>query len=58
MHLTIWCNAKFSDAAEQMLHGARDHRLIFSSTIVGDVLAVGKADPTLAEADVALDASR
>ncbi|HXA80513.1 MAG TPA: D-2-hydroxyacid dehydrogenase [Opitutaceae bacterium] len=54
MSLTIWCNAKLPDAAEQMLReGTRGHRLIFSSTMLGDVLAVGKADPTLAEADVA-----
>jgi phosphoglycerate dehydrogenase-like enzyme len=54
MSLTIWCNAKFPVAAEQLLReGTRDHRLIFSSTLLGDVLAVGKGDPTLAEADVA-----
>jgi len=54
MPLTIWCNAKFSDEAGQLLHeGTRDHRLIFSSTLLGDVLGVGKPDPTLAEADVA-----
>ena len=34
--------------------GTRGHRLIFSSTLVENVLAVGKPDPTLAEADVAL----
>ena len=54
MSLTIWCNAKFPVAAEQMLReGTRGYRLIFSSTLLGDVLAVGKGDPTLAEADVA-----
>ena len=55
MSLTIWCNAKFPDAAEQLLReGTRGHQLIFSSTLLDNVLAVGKTDPTLAEADVAL----
>jgi len=55
MSLTIWCNTKFPDAAGQLLReGTRGHRLIFSSTLLDNVLAVGKADPTLAEADVAL----
>jgi phosphoglycerate dehydrogenase-like enzyme len=55
MSLTIWCNVKLPDAAEQMLReGTRGHRLIFSSTLLDNVLAVGKVDPTLAEADVAL----
>jgi phosphoglycerate dehydrogenase-like enzyme len=54
MSLTIWCNAKFSDAVEKMLHeGTRGHRLIFSSTTLGDVLEAGNPDPMLAEADVA-----
>jgi phosphoglycerate dehydrogenase-like enzyme len=54
MSLTIWCNAKFSDAAEQSLReGTHGHRLIFSSMTSGDVLAVGKLDPLLGEADVA-----
>jgi phosphoglycerate dehydrogenase-like enzyme len=55
MSLTVWCNVKFPEAAEQILReGTRGHRLIFSSTLLSDVLAAGKADPTLAEADVAL----
>jgi phosphoglycerate dehydrogenase-like enzyme len=54
MPLTIWCNAKFPDAAEQILReGTRGHRVIFSSTTLGDVLAAGTPDPALAEADVA-----
>jgi phosphoglycerate dehydrogenase-like enzyme len=54
MPLTIWCNAKLPDAAGQQLReGMRDHRLILSSTNLGDVLEAGKPDPAMAEADVA-----
>ena len=54
MPLTIWCNAKFSDVAEQSLReGMRGHRLIFSSATSANVLDVGEGDPRLAEADVA-----
>ncbi len=54
MPLTIWCNAKFSDAAEQQLReSTRGHRLIFSTATLGDVLEAGKPDPALGEADVA-----
>ncbi|HSY53045.1 MAG TPA: D-2-hydroxyacid dehydrogenase [Opitutaceae bacterium] len=54
MSLTIWCNAKFSDAAEQQLReGTRGHRLIFPSGTSANVLEAGKLDPMLAEADVA-----
>jgi phosphoglycerate dehydrogenase-like enzyme len=54
MNLTIWCNAQFPDAAAQKLReGTSGHRLIFSPTASGNVLATGKPDPALAEADVA-----
>jgi phosphoglycerate dehydrogenase-like enzyme len=54
MPLTIWTNAEFPDDIRQMLRdGTRGHRLIFSSAPLDDVLAAGKRDPALAEADVA-----
>lgn len=56
MELTIWCNAKFDDAAtahlEQTL-AARGHRLIWAAQASASVLDAGGEDPTLDEADVA-----
>ena len=52
--LTIWCNAKFSGAALNLLKsGLESHRLLFSSQLTSSNLAAGAPDPTLAEADVA-----
>lgn len=54
MSLTIWCNAKFNDAATQLLtEGTRGHRLIVSSQASANVLKAGPADPALGKADVA-----
>lgn len=53
--LTLWCNAKFSDAETRLLvEGTRAHRLVFSSIASANVLAAGAADPAMAEADIAL----
>ncbi|PTX95584.1 D-2-hydroxyacid dehydrogenase [Opitutus sp. ER46] len=55
MPLTIWCNAKFSDADTRLLvEGTRGHRLVFSDFASANVLSAGRADPALEEADVAL----
>ncbi|MEY2878921.1 MAG: hypothetical protein RLZZ15_1301 [Verrucomicrobiota bacterium] len=52
--LTIWCNAKFSDAATRLLHaGVAPHRLVYAANASTSVLAAGGADPALAGADVA-----
>ncbi len=54
MSLTIWCNAKFSDADTQLLlDGIREHRLVFSKQASANVLSAGKADPAMTEADIA-----
>jgi len=54
MSLTIWCNAKFSDAATRLLEeGMRGHRLVFASTTSTNVLEAGRPDPALATADTA-----
>ncbi len=54
MSLTIWCNAKFSDADTQLLvEGTRAHKLVFSANASASVLVAGQADPTLVGADVA-----
>jgi phosphoglycerate dehydrogenase-like enzyme len=52
--LTIWCNAKFTDAATRLLvEGTREHKLVFSSSASALVLAPGQVDPQLAAADIA-----
>ena len=52
--LTIWCNAKFSDAVMRRLaDGTRDHKVVYASTASTSVLAAGGADPSLPTADVA-----
>ena len=54
MGLTIWCNAKFADAAMRRLEeGTRAHRLVISAFRDAQILAPGQPDPALAEADVA-----
>jgi phosphoglycerate dehydrogenase-like enzyme len=52
--LTIWCNAAFPEAVMDLL--AREtgaHRLVMPPLLQASNLAVGKADPLLAEADIA-----
>lgn len=54
MSLTIWCNAKFSDADTRLLtEGTRDHKLVFSASASASVLTAGQADPALVAADIA-----
>jgi phosphoglycerate dehydrogenase-like enzyme len=54
MALTIWCNAKFNDAATRLLtEGLSAHRLVYSTQTSANILASGSADPALATADVA-----
>lgn len=54
MPLTIWCNAKFSRAATRRLEEAlTGHRLLAAAAASTDVLAAGRPDPALAEADIA-----
>lgn len=53
-HLTIWCNAKFSDADTRLLvEGTHGHKLVFASSSSASVLAAGEPDPLLATADIA-----
>lgn len=55
MSLTIWCNAKFSDADTRLLaEGVGENHLVFSQHASANVLNAGKADPALADADIAL----
>lgn len=54
MPLTIWCNAKFSEADTKLLvEGTRQHRLVWASAASASVLVAGGADAALAEADIA-----
>jgi phosphoglycerate dehydrogenase-like enzyme len=54
MALTIWCNAKFSEAdTRRLVEGTREHKLVWSENASASVLVAGKADPTLASADIA-----
>jgi phosphoglycerate dehydrogenase-like enzyme len=56
MALTIWCNAKFSEADTRLLTQgvtALGHRLVFSKHASADVLTPGRSDADLATADVA-----
>ncbi|MEO7600354.1 MAG: NAD(P)-dependent oxidoreductase, partial [Opitutus sp.] len=54
MSLTIWCNTKFVEAANQrLISGTQAHRLIFSSSASASVLAAGTNDPSIGEADIA-----
>ena len=54
MPLTIWCNAKFSESATQLLvEGVRPHRLVFAGSGSASVLDAGAEDPALDAADVA-----
>jgi phosphoglycerate dehydrogenase-like enzyme len=52
--LTIWCNAKFSDAVMRRLaEGTSAHTLIHAASASTSVLAAGTADPSLPKADIA-----
>jgi len=52
--LTIWCNAKFSDAVMRRLaEGTRAHTLVHAGSASTSVLAPGGADPALPMAEVA-----
>ena len=52
--LTIWCNARFTDAATRALEtGSAGHRLVWAQERLASVLTPGKPDPRLSEADVA-----
>jgi phosphoglycerate dehydrogenase-like enzyme len=54
MSLTIWCNAKFSDAETRLLtEGTRAHTLVYASNASASVLVAGQADPALVGADIA-----
>lgn len=54
MSLTIWSNAKFSEADTRLLvEGVRPHRLVFSAAAAASVLQAGRPDPELATADIA-----
>ena len=54
MSLTVWTNAEFPAAETRLLRaGLHGHRLVFSTNMSTAVLAAGKPDPLLAEADVA-----
>jgi phosphoglycerate dehydrogenase-like enzyme len=55
MSLTIWCNTEFKPAAARRLAaGLGGHRLVVAASSSASVLVPGRADPALAEADVAL----
>lgn len=52
--LTIWCNAKFSEADTRLLvDGTRAHELVFSAEASASVLVAGRRDPLLDRADIA-----
>lgn len=54
MKLTIWTNAKFFDAdTQRLIEGTRRHRLVFAAETSAMFLHAGKADPQLAQADIA-----
>ena len=54
MSLVIWTNAEFPPAETALLEaGVAPHRLVLARTTSAAVLAAGRPDPLLAEADVA-----
>jgi phosphoglycerate dehydrogenase-like enzyme len=54
MSLTIWCNAKFTEAdTQRLIDSTREHKLVWAKTASANVLAAGGADPDLPNADVA-----
>ena len=54
MSLVIWTNAEFPPAETALLEaGVAPHRLVRARTTSAAVLAAGRPDPSLAEADVA-----
>lgn len=51
--LTIWCNAKFSDAATRALEeGTKSHRLVISPHAAASVLVAGRPEAAVEAADV------
>jgi len=53
MSLTIWCNAKFNDAATaELVAGTRAHRLVWASDASASVLDAGGRDPSMDGADI------
>lgn len=54
MKFTIWTNAEFPPTEMgQLQEGVRPHRLVLSRSSSSAVLAAGRPDPLLAEADIA-----
>lgn len=54
VRLTIWTNAQFPENQSRLLReGTHHHRLVYSASMSAAVLAAGKPDPLLAEADIA-----
>lgn len=54
MSLTVWVNTEFNPAATRLLEeGLTGHRMVRSAFSSAAVLQAGRADPALAEADVA-----
>jgi phosphoglycerate dehydrogenase-like enzyme len=54
MSLTIWCNAKFTEAdTQRLIEGTREHKLVWAKAASANVLAAGGADPDLPNADIA-----
>jgi phosphoglycerate dehydrogenase-like enzyme len=52
--LTIWCNAKFNEAARRKLEeGVAPHRLVWSAHASASILDPGRPDHALATADIA-----
>jgi phosphoglycerate dehydrogenase-like enzyme len=52
--MTIWCNAKFSDADLRVLtDGVAPHQLVLATQASASVLDAGRPDPALGEADIA-----
>jgi phosphoglycerate dehydrogenase-like enzyme len=52
--LTIWTNAKFSDAdTQRLVEGTRRHHLVYSPDATAMFLHAAKPDPLLATADIA-----
>ncbi|MBI5694008.1 MAG: D-2-hydroxyacid dehydrogenase [Verrucomicrobia bacterium] len=54
MQLTLWTNMLFKESDTRLLtEGVKPHRLVYSPAASAAVLAAGRPDPLLAEADVA-----
>lgn len=54
MSLTLWCNVQLpADEQRRLREALGQHTLVFSPQSVANVLAVGKPDPLLEQADIA-----